>query len=131
MYKAALLIPFLIFGINCFSQVDIHKKAEAAGKFIAAIVSADEFKKSQCGHFISIDKKFTDVEYNKRQVIKSFAREDQNELLEAFNSQFISNQRVTFRNLYAQIPNNKCQQFINQTFWFTFDDAVTAWDKVR
>jgi hypothetical protein len=126
---------FFIFGAilvtNCFAQVDINRKAEMAGAFVGAIVMADEFKKSQCGKLISIDKKYTDVEYNKRQVAKSFPSELRKELLEFFNSQFISNQRMKYRDLYAQIPFSKCQQFIDTVFWFKFDDAVQAWDKVK
>jgi len=126
---------FFIFGAilvtNCFAQVDINRKAEIAGAFVGAIIMADEFKKSQCGKLISIDKKYTDVEYNKKQVSKSFSSEQRNEVLEALNSQYISNQRMKFRDLYTQIPFSKCQQFIDTVFWFKFDDAVQAWDKVK
>lgn len=131
-HLSRLLATFCVamLAITAHTQTDSLRKAEIAGQYWAAIIMADEMKKTECGKSISIGKKWTDVEAAKREVLNNFSPTIQAELKEFFTKKEEYNYRTRFYSMYSAIPPEKCAQ-AKSLFWNLFDKGVRDWEAIK
>lgn len=103
-------------------------KASAAGAYFAAVVSANEFRKSICGKTIQIPEKWRDVNGAEKEIISYFSITSRSEVAD-----FLSWGKKTgseFSSLYKTIPADKCDVAIS-VFLSKFDKAMKTWESVK
>jgi hypothetical protein len=124
------MLASALFSATTYAQISNEDKAFLAGKYWGAVIMADEFKKTNCGKNISIDKKWTDVNAAKVEIFNNFPKSTHSELHQYFTRQTELSTRNEVNEMWAKIPNNKCDGARN-IFWNIFDDAVSKWKSAR
>lgn len=125
-----LKIVLAIVSVNVYAQISNEDKAEIAGRYWGAVIMADEFKKTNCGKSISIDKKWTDSNAAKFEILSSFPSSAHAELNQFFTRQRENSMRVETYGMWSKVPSDKCEGARN-LFWKLFDDSVTKWKSVK
>lgn len=125
-----LKIVLAIVCVNVYAQISNEDKAEIAGRYWGAVIMADEFKKTNCGKSISIDKKWTDSNAAKLEILSSFPSSAHAELNQFFTRQRENSMRVETYGMWSKVPSDKCEGARN-LFWKLFDDSVTKWKSVK
>ncbi len=128
--KTGSALTLLALSTSLHAQPTLESKGEIAGKYWAAIISASEFKKSECGKLISIAKKWTDVDSATREIKLSFPSFVQNDLDQLFSKSREKLIRAELQSIYSKVTPDKCEA-AKGLFWANFDDAATAWKSVR
>ncbi len=125
-----VMLTSALFSATSYAQISNEEKAFLAGKYWGAVIMANEFKKTNCGKSISIDKKWTDVNAAKVEIFNNFPTSTHSELHQYFTRQTELSTRNEVNEMWAKIPSNKCEAARN-IFWNIFDDAVSKWKSAR
>ncbi len=120
------MLTSALFSATTYAQINNEEKAFLAGKYWGAVIMANEFKKTNCGKSINIDKKWTDVNAAKVEIFNNFPTSTHSELQRYFTRQTELSTRNEVNEMWSKIPNNKCEAARN-IFWNIFDDAVSKW----
>ena len=95
--------------LNVHAQISVEDKAEIAGRYWGAVIMADEFKKTNCGKSISIDKRWTDSNAVKMEILNSFPSSAHAELNQFFTRQRENSTRVETHGMWSKVPSDKCE----------------------
>jgi hypothetical protein len=124
-------ILFTCLGFSVSYAEELKSNEEIVGYYLSSIQLANEFKKSHCGKYISIEEDKIDLDAITKEVLSYLSPEEQKQFHFEITPKFIQEQSISYRKLFDSWSLKKCKVYAKKYFWLEYNESLNEWLRVK
>lgn len=122
------LIAFISLTLN--AETEVERKGSIAGRYLGAVVLADEFSKTNCGRTANLVDSYKNVAKAVLEIKSKSSEVSKKELDVAFSEIEIQKQRQEMRELISTMKLEKCDE-VKKVLLTFFENEARKWKSIR